>query len=58
MRPADGRWTEPVILGLIILNVVVLMIQSAPALYTPREDDGYFHGWEDIVLLALFAVFT
>jgi hypothetical protein len=40
------------------LNVVVLMIQSAPALYTPREDDGYFHGWEDIVLLALFAVFT
>ena len=43
---------------LIVLNVVVLMIQSAPELNTPREDDGYFQGWEDVVLLGLFAVFT
>ncbi|WVQ85091.1 hypothetical protein IAT38_007255 [Cryptococcus sp. DSM 104549] len=51
-------WTEPIILLLIITNVVVLAIQSAPTLNTPREDDGYFQSWEDYVLLALFVVFT
>ncbi|OXH34034.1 high-affinity cell membrane calcium channel [Cryptococcus neoformans] len=51
-------WTEPVILLLIITNVVVLAIQSAPALDSPRIDNGYFQGWEDFVLLVLFIVFT
>ena len=42
----------------IILNVVVLVIQGAPALDTPRQDDGYFQSWEDVVLLVLFGIFT
>ncbi|WVR06351.1 hypothetical protein IAU60_003382 [Kwoniella sp. DSM 27419] len=49
---------EPIILVLIILNVVVLAIQSAEPLNNPREDDGYFRAWEDYVLLVLFAIFT
>ncbi|WRT67795.1 uncharacterized protein IL334_004769 [Kwoniella shivajii] len=51
-------WTEPVILILIITNVVVLAIQSAPARNVPRIDDGYFQTWVDYVLLALFCIFT
>ncbi|WWC88695.1 uncharacterized protein L201_003608 [Kwoniella dendrophila CBS 6074] len=51
-------WTEPIILILIITNVVVLAIQSAPAQNEPREDDGYFQTWADYVLLALFCIFT
>ena len=53
-----SSFTEPIILGLIIANVVVLAIQAAPALNTPREDDGYFQSWEDGVLLILFLIFT
>jgi hypothetical protein len=52
------RSTEPFILGLIILNAVVLIIQAAPALFEPRVDDGYFRSWEDAVLLVLFVIFT
>ncbi|WVO19052.1 uncharacterized protein IAS62_000328 [Cryptococcus decagattii] len=63
VRKSMGRlmmypWTEPVILLLIITNVVVLAIQSAPTLNSPRTDDGYFQAWEDVVLLVLFIVFT
>ncbi|OCF43572.1 high-affinity cell membrane calcium channel [Kwoniella heveanensis CBS 569] len=50
--------TEPTILILIILNVVVLAIQSAKPLNEPRQDDGYFQTWADFVLLALFCIFT
>lgn len=53
------RWTEPVILLLIILQVVVLTIQSAPNVYDhPRPTQGYFHAWEDYVLFAIFVFFT
>lgn len=51
-------YTEPTILILIITNTVVLAIQSAEPLNTPRVDTGYFQSWEDLVLLVLFAVFT
>ncbi|WWC62542.1 uncharacterized protein I303_105138 [Kwoniella dejecticola CBS 10117] len=51
-------WTEPAILILIITNVVVLAIQSAPALNEPRVDDGYFQTWADYALLVLFCIFT
>ncbi|OCF54943.1 high-affinity cell membrane calcium channel [Kwoniella mangroviensis CBS 10435] len=51
-------YTEPAILILIITNVVVLAIQSAPAQNEPRIDDGYFQSWEDYVLLGLFCIFT
>nr|XP_019045668.1 high-affinity cell membrane calcium channel [Kwoniella bestiolae CBS 10118]OCF24598.1 high-affinity cell membrane calcium channel [Kwoniella bestiolae CBS 10118] len=51
-------YTEPAILILIITNVVVLAIQSAPAQNEPRVDDGYFQTWADYVLLVLFCIFT
>lgn len=51
-------WTEPVILLLILLNVIVLTIQSTPALFTPRTATTYFNEWEDYVLFVLFIVFT
>ncbi|KAK4687032.1 voltage-dependent calcium channel, partial [Tremellales sp. Uapishka_1] len=51
-------WTEPAILILIIVNVVVLAIQGSSALNTPRTDAGYFNSWEDVVLLVLFGIFT
>ncbi|WVO12615.1 hypothetical protein L204_100220 [Cryptococcus depauperatus] len=51
-------WTEPTILVLIIANAVILSIQSAPTLFSPREDDGFFQSWEDVALMALFMVFT
>ncbi len=52
------RWTEPAILILIIANVVVLAIQAAKPLNTPRADDGYFKSWENTMLLVLFSNFT
>ena len=55
---ADGRWTEPIILLLILVNVVVLVIQSAPALFEPRQEDGYFRSWSDYALFVLFIIFT
>lgn len=54
-----NRGTEPIILILIILSVVILTIQSAPSVYThPRPTSGYFHSWEDYVLFVLFIFFT
>lgn len=53
-----SRFTEPIILLLIITNVVVLIIQASHPLNVPRSDAGYFHSWEDAVLLALFTIFT
>ncbi|GAA5872257.1 hypothetical protein JCM8547_004796 [Rhodosporidiobolus lusitaniae] len=52
-------WTEPIILLLIILQVVVLTIQAAPNVYDhPRPTKGYFHSWEDYILFAIFVFFT
>ncbi|KIM44013.1 hypothetical protein M413DRAFT_17890 [Hebeloma cylindrosporum] len=58
--------TEPGILILILLNAIVLTIQTYPSLTLPTADGptlpprikGYFHSWEDYVLFALFIVFT
>jgi hypothetical protein len=52
------RWTEPIILLLIIINAVVLTIQASKPIFTPRIDTGYFKSWEDAALLILFTVFT
>lgn len=65
------RWTEPIILLLIILNAVILTIQAAPntALSADQQPDsdgnvlpprisGFFHGWEDYALFTLFVIFT
>ncbi|GAA6027992.1 hypothetical protein JCM8097_001819 [Rhodosporidiobolus ruineniae] len=58
-RVLTAPWTEPIILVLIILQVVVLTIQSSPNVYTsPRPTKGYFHAWEDYVLFAIFVCFT
>lgn len=53
-------WTEPAILVLIVLNIVILTIQSAPNAYTHAvyRGSGYFHAWEDYVLFAIFVLFT
>ncbi|KAJ7159969.1 hypothetical protein C8R43DRAFT_348652 [Mycena crocata] len=54
-------WTEPIILLLIILNAVILAIQSSRTLTLanpPLIITGYFHAWEDYALVSLFVVFT
>lgn len=57
------RWTEPIILLLIVFNAVVLTIQAARGI-APVDDNshlqqrGYFQAWEDYALFALFVVFT
>ncbi|GAA6002347.1 calcium channel protein CCH1 [Rhodotorula paludigena] len=54
-----ARWTEPIILLLIILQVVVQTIQASPDVYAhPRPTKGYFHTWEDVVLFVVFCIFT
>lgn len=59
-------WTEPAILMLIIVNAVILTLQSSPRLTLPTSDGrsfppmvkGYFHTWEDYALFVLFIIFT
>lgn len=53
--------TEPIILVLIILNAILLSIQSSRSLILtdpPTVYKGYFHAWEDFALFILFVVFT
>lgn len=50
--------TEIAILFLIMFHAAVLIIQATPALYDPRVVKGYFHGWEDAALSAVFSVYT
>ncbi|GAA5835858.1 hypothetical protein JCM9279_002122 [Rhodotorula babjevae] len=58
-RLLTARWTEPTILVLIVLQVVVQTIQAAPDVYEhPRPTKGYFHSWEDWVLFACFCLYT
>lgn len=64
------RWTEPLILVLIIFNAVVLTIQAARSATLQAPDSGsapsplptpvkgYFHSWEDFALFVLFILFT
>ncbi|GAA5967490.1 hypothetical protein JCM11641_000565 [Rhodosporidiobolus odoratus] len=58
-RVLTAPWTEPIILLLIILQVVILTIQSSFDVYAhPRPSTGYFHTWEDYCLFAIFICFT
>ena len=58
-RGSRRRWTEPVILLLIILQVVVQTIRSSYNVYEhPRPTKGFFHSWEDVVLFVVFCSFT
>jgi hypothetical protein len=50
--------TEVAILFMIMFHAIVLIVQAAPAIYHPRENNGYFQGWEDSALLAVFTVYT
>ncbi|KAH9459057.1 hypothetical protein Pst134EA_019208 [Puccinia striiformis f. sp. tritici] len=50
---------DPLIFLLIILDAVVLTIQSSKSVWDfPRQPKGYFHTWEDWVLFVLFCIFT
>jgi len=53
-------YTEPLILLLILFNAIVLIIQSARAIFlaSPQPSSGYFHGWEDYALFVLFIFYT
>lgn len=54
------RYTEPLVLVLILLNAVVLIIQSARAVFLDFTLDRhtYFQTWEDYVILVLFILYT
>jgi hypothetical protein len=44
---------------LIIANLIILILQAAPPMFTPRsKEGGYFRGWEDYALFILFIIFT
>ncbi|GAA5943198.1 hypothetical protein JCM10213_006241 [Rhodosporidiobolus nylandii] len=58
-RVLTSSWTEPSILLLIVLQVVILTVQSASNVYEhPRPTKGYFHTWEDSALFIIFVLFT
>ncbi|KAG9004060.1 calcium channel protein [Tulasnella sp. JGI-2019a] len=53
------RWTEPLILLLILADAVILTIQAHKALDVfPRITNGFFKTWEDYALFVLFVIFT
>ena len=52
------RYTEAVVLLIIVFHAAVLISQSAPRLHGPRDTSGYFHTWEDTALLAIFVFYT
>lgn len=60
MQITSFRWTEPLLLLLIVANVVILTIQSARDVFKhPRPASaGYFHEWEDYVIFVIFVIFT
>lgn len=50
---------DPLIFLLIILDAVILTIQSSKSVWdSPRPTKGYFHTWEDWALFILFCIFT
>ncbi|BEI83049.1 hypothetical protein CcaverHIS002_0309170 [Cutaneotrichosporon cavernicola] len=52
-------WTDPIIMVLILANLIILIIQAAPPVFTPRSPGGgYFRAWEDYALFVLFVIFT
>ncbi|KIO32428.1 hypothetical protein M407DRAFT_214388 [Tulasnella calospora MUT 4182] len=52
------RWTEPIILLLIMFNAVVLTIQAHRSVFETGREDGFFKTWEDYALFVLFNIFT
>ncbi|KAG8944623.1 calcium channel protein [Tulasnella sp. 424] len=52
------RWTEPIILLLIMVNAVVLTIQAHRSVFVNGREDGFFGTWEDYALFVLFIIFT
>ncbi|GAA6010255.1 hypothetical protein JCM11491_005413 [Sporobolomyces phaffii] len=54
-----ARWTEPIILLLIVFSVVVQTIQSSYNVHkSPRPASGFFHSWEDYALFVIFICFS
>ncbi|PWN36130.1 uncharacterized protein FA14DRAFT_160990 [Meira miltonrushii] len=51
-------WIEPIILMMIILNVVLLVLQSARDVFLQPRKPGYFDYWPDYGLLAVFVFYT
>lgn len=51
-------WIEPVILAMILFNVILLIIQSAPNVFDHPRKKGYFDYWVDFALLSVFVVYT
>ncbi|CAG8682463.1 16593_t:CDS:2 [Acaulospora colombiana] len=55
----SSPFTEATILLLIIINAVILTIQSVRQVFQQiQPGPGYFHSWEDLVLLGLFGAYT
>ncbi|GAA5936330.1 calcium channel protein CCH1 [Sporobolomyces koalae] len=58
-RILTAKWTEPIILLLIIVAMVMQTIESSYNVHThPRPTSGYFKRWEDYVLFVVFCCFT
>ncbi|KAK0539429.1 calcium channel protein [Tilletia horrida] len=57
-RLLDNWWIEPFILTMIVVNVVVLVLQSSRSVFSHPRRPGYFDYWEDYALLGVFGVFT
>lgn len=55
---ARFRWTEPVILLLIMADAIVLIFQASRSVFISPRPDGYFKTWEDYALFGLFIIFT
>ncbi|KAG1894796.1 uncharacterized protein F5891DRAFT_701616 [Suillus fuscotomentosus] len=58
------RWTEPLILCLIILTACVLISQASHSVLLPSDQSmptslrSLFFAWEDYVLFGLFTLYT
>ncbi|UZJ57456.1 hypothetical protein CBS101457_006776 [Exobasidium rhododendri] len=57
-RLMDNAWVEPLILIMIMFNVVLLIIQAAPSVFSVPRKPGYFDYWIDYALMAVFGIFT
>ncbi|KIM20257.1 hypothetical protein M408DRAFT_30509 [Serendipita vermifera MAFF 305830] len=57
-RFLESGLTEPLFFLLIILNALVLTIQSNRAFPDPPNAGGYFRSWEDFILFFIFLAYT
>lgn len=51
-------WIESIILMMIIFNVILLVIQSAPDVFKEPRKAGYFDYWPDYALLGVFVFYS